>query len=1354
MPFPPRLPAERPWWRPFVIAGWLAGMVVMAQEGDFEKDSLAWRTALHFDPASESSLSSLVELYQQKNRLSELIQVYAAHVQQYPEDENAAVVLARLYGQIQDPQAALFLEQALARHPGSALLHHVKAGLLMKNQASMALESLDQAVKLETQVPSRRSQWLGELMKAAAAAGRDDLLAARMKSLADEGAFTPLQRVQWARRCAESGMKMSAAAALAGGTFETLSGDEAVEAQFVQAQVALLQGDRAKAARTARDLLDLLAPEHWRRKEALLLHWQSADEAERQAALAETEKAWKETPDNEGASMAHGDLLFLAGRQDEALTVWQDSLQRRPDSVLLEERVVEALQTLRRDEELLAFLAGRMAAQPQRESLKLQRAEQLLLLGRLEEGLEALKKLLEGKDTGERFRIWMQAARRLRLQNLFNESARLLEALLQEQPERWEARKELAELYGLLQRDEEVVKLFETALDQGVSAEVRLETAQFLVSRKLWPQARQLLQSWLGEKPEDYEALLLLGRLETLAGQPGAAEAALKRCRELCDTEARYAAWLAAAWGRVAEQEAAAAWIEEERKRLWPQSGEIWDSLRLQKLTLLTEQTMASKVTREAEHLLRAALAEAGLPDQARRDLRLLLIRILDGLPEQRKALETELQNLLQASDNQDQEDLKLRLSLLYWEARRLDLAASTLRTVRTEACSDATLLQRSLTMARQMGDEALMQAFSSRLVRLQPDEKAHWITWTSLLAEGGDEAGLRLALREMRTRASTWKLSVAAQEILRNHLAASTWRTVSTALTRPEADPGAALLSLLELEQIERDPQRRLWLAWARGLLARHSSDEAGLATARDTLSSSGQEWVVMPDGLSMSLREALKQLDMPRGAQHGSTDKVSGDYSRPGRVAWMFEPMHQAHLQSWRLTPDGLKLLVQDTHGRLYAVDRRSGKLRWQVRLGDLPGTKVLATWREQGGEQVSHPREWCADDEHLCVLEEGNLYCLSLADGTLLWRASTPPSQAGSHGTIAACQGQVLWWQAPAGSLEALDLRTGKRRWHLEIPALTQKQELNPSSPVWLTSGIRVQGGRALVWGNGSAVVDAAKGVIQWKASLNETTLPLPLPLDAAQIQTGPGATAFLTNATSRRNPQGSAHLTPMTAANPLAMPVYGFPGMYGSTQGSPWLLWGSEGERWLQDEGVWLLGHGVLGTRYSILGLPVVRPAEPRLRGQSGLSGALPLGTAGSHLLVASERGLFKLLPDGRTTLLAAVEVRDNRPGKHPLPACAADGAFAAMVTQDEIRLFQTHSGSQLWSSPWPEDIRERISKHQESLQSWHSLRWSSRGLAFYDGRGHTLMLDWQARMSGGDLVAPAGTQALVCLRCTP
>ncbi|HSI62695.1 MAG TPA: hypothetical protein VLE43_06235, partial [Candidatus Saccharimonadia bacterium] len=79
----------------------------------FEKTSIALRTALHYDPAVDVPLQKLVALYRDAGRTEELLSLYGAHVAQFPEDGNAKLVLARIYGALLDKRAMEFLKAAV-----------------------------------------------------------------------------------------------------------------------------------------------------------------------------------------------------------------------------------------------------------------------------------------------------------------------------------------------------------------------------------------------------------------------------------------------------------------------------------------------------------------------------------------------------------------------------------------------------------------------------------------------------------------------------------------------------------------------------------------------------------------------------------------------------------------------------------------------------------------------------------------------------------------------------------------------------------------------------------------------------------------------------------------------------------------------------------------------------------------------------------------------------------------------------------------------------------------------------------------------------------------------------------------
>ncbi len=1319
------------------LSVWLIMPLLAQTDSGFEKSSLAWRTALHFDPVAEAPLRSLIRLYGEGGKITDLIGLYTQHLSQFPQDEGAKVVLARLYVETRDERAETFLTQSIAAHPQNALLLRTRALWLESKFDPRALEALDAAIALDQ--TSRRIQWLGDLIKAAAAAGQEDLITRRFAALASEKAFSPAQRLSWARRCLELGLNKSAAAALAGGDFSSLQGDEAVEARFVQARVALANGQRIEAATHAKAALDMLAADHWRRKEAMTLRWQTADDVEQKQMLTDSEKAWKVAPTSETAALSHGDLLVTSGQRDEALQTWRVALEAQPQSRLIEERVLDLLETLRQEDAMLAFLAERVQQQPERDDLKLRRARALLQLGRVDEGSRALEELLAKTDPAQRVMTLLQTARWLRSRNLFTEATLVLETALKGDAQRWDVRKELAEVYVLLKRKPDMQRLFETAMPAEVTTEVRMEVAQFLIAQQMWNEARRALETPKAE----FDATLLLAKVLALSGDEESAEKHLQECRDFCDTEARYAAWLAAAWERAAEMETTTAFIDAERARLWPKENETWDAARLGKLSVLAQQTLQSKVQADAEKLLRAALADVSLPAAGKRDMRRQLIAVLDDQQDRQKALETEIQLALKEDDVAD---LRLRLTLMYLESQRPDLARQSLLQVQAEKCQEATLIQRAVSAAQQLGMNAEAAAFAERLVRLQPDERAHWIAWTSLLEKSEDETVLRAALREMRARAAAWKLSEPVQELLLRHLAASCWRSVSRVLADPDSPLDTAWLCLSELEQTERDPKRRLWAAWVRGTLALREGNETALAEAREALKTQ-EPWLDFPDGLSLSLPEARRLLEMPATAP--LVKSLSGaSYASPGKLSWVFTPKGKAQLQRWCLTPDGQRMIVQDSSGWLYNVDRASGRLLWQQRISGQVAAKPLT---RGGQEQVSYPLEWCVSDQHLCVLAESALSCLSLHDAALVWQVKTETVVTGAQGCLARVDGRVLWWRSALGRLDAMDEVTGKLLWTSRIPSLAEKPASNMNNPVWLTSGIRTDGDRVLVWGNGTAVARISDGALLWKVSAAASPISFPLELDetkATSVQTG--QPLIVGGSGWRRSPISyRGGVNRIILAHQMAMPSYGYPGMYGGMQSSPWLLWGGDGERWLQGDGIWMLGQNIASARYSVLGLPTTSSTT---RNTTSLNSALPIGTVGRALIVVTESGAFKVLPEGEVKILSAAEYRDSRPSKHPLPAVALEGHIVGMATSDKLRVVDAISGAVLWETGWPEEAAQLVDEARESLNGWQNMRWSSRGLSFYDGQGRTLTVEWRALMAGGDFIVPVGTRTLMCLRC--
>lgn len=1323
-------------------AAWGVAFASAVEPAGFEKSSLAWRTALHFDPGAEAPLRSLIRLYQQEKKIGELIGLYIQHLSQYPQDEGAKVVLARLYVELVDDRVVSLLNEALAEHPQNALLLHTRALWLESQHDPLALEALATAVAAQRET-SRRDVWLRDLLQKSAQLEREDLAIQRLESA--RASMTALQSLGWSRRCLELGLYQAAAVVLAGVDFTRLQGDEAVEAWLVQARVALAQQQSAKAAGFAASALALLAPDHWRYREVVALVWQSADTAGRKQMLEGSAQRWQDRKAHEATALAHADLLMTAGKIQEAQAVIMEALQLLPDSSAVENRAIEHLESQRSAQAMIDFLKHRLTLKPTRTDLQERLSRALFEMGRVEEGLAILDVLLSEKEPQVQIQTLLQTARHLRTRNLLAEAACVLEQALKTKPERWDLRKESAEIFIALQKPDQARRLFDQPVPDSLSAEVRQEVALYLISRKWWPQAQRLLESSLTKNGSSFDSRLLLARVMGLMGDQASAEQHLSLCREQCDTSARYAAWLTLAWDRAVELGGAEALAASEFLKIQPAQGETWDDISLANLVTLAQTSAQSAMHEAAEKQLRVMLADAAMPQVTRAELQRLLIAVLQQQPSRLKILEQELQSALTGSDAKLAAETRLRLLLLYHQSQRLDLVAPLLRQIDPLACDDAALLQQAMFIARQHDETEIAITLVERLVRLQPEERDHWIAWTSLLQQTGDESRLRASLQALRSRAADFGLSARVQEILRAHLAASAWRSFSIMLSHPEGSMEDAKRCLDELEALEKTPTRRLWLAWARGLLAIRAGDETARAAAVQALNST-EPWVQLPDGLSLSLSEARRLLEKPTLTKPNSSAGVSSTYAQSPQWTWVFQPKGQADLQRWCLTPDGTKLLLQDSAARLYAVDRVSGRLLWDQRLNVAAQKNAPAT-ASYGSEQISYPAEWCVSNEHVCCLNEDMLSCRRVQDGELAWQLPLPQALPGTQGCLAYAEGCVLWWRAAFGRLDALDEITGKLLWSTAIPALSREPDSTLSNPVWLTSGISVDAGRVLVWGQGSALLQLADGALLAKASVG--TEPLAFPLDLQGLPPPASAGSAFIHGLGSRYPSSANAASQILPANLLAMPSYGYPGMYGSSSSSPWLLWGGDGARLLNGDGIWLLGQNIPSAQYSILGIPrLPSTTSPR----AALNSAQPIGTVGQSLIVAVETGVLKISPDGAVRRLCSAGFRENSPSQHSLPAVALDGTQIGMATRDELSLTDAMTGALIWRCAWPSESAASVQAARESLSSWQSLRWSSRGLMLHDASGRSLVMEWQALMTHGDFIVPVGTRSLMSFRC--
>ncbi len=130
----------------------------------------------------------------------------------------------------------------------------------------------------------------------------------------------------------------------------------------------------------------------------------------------------------------------------------------------------------------------------------------------------------------------------------------------------------------------------------------------------------------------------------------------------------------------------------------------------------------------------------------------------------------------------------------------------------------------------------------------------------------------------------------------------------------------------------------------------------------------------------------------------------KGAPDWTFDGRTLLEFPPA----------VDDGVAVLGTNA-GRVFALDARTGRVRWARRLGGY----IAAT------PAIAFGRVYVA-------AMDGSLTCYRLADGKVIWQATTGGSPIESSPLVI---GNQLYFGAWNGTLYSYDVRTGKPRWRFQ-------------------------------------------------------------------------------------------------------------------------------------------------------------------------------------------------------------------------------------------------------------------------------------------------------------------------------
>jgi PQQ-like domain len=177
-----------------------------------------------------------------------------------------------------------------------------------------------------------------------------------------------------------------------------------------------------------------------------------------------------------------------------------------------------------------------------------------------------------------------------------------------------------------------------------------------------------------------------------------------------------------------------------------------------------------------------------------------------------------------------------------------------------------------------------------------------------------------------------------------------------------------------------------------------------------------------------------------------------VAGDYNVvafdavSGRVRWRFEPVEGFGPGLFLGATADDVVLTGSPAGRLYAIDRQNGTLRWSTHIpSDVPTTVF---------EPVADVDVVVASYTTFTVPPTGGVLALDIRGGSVRWRSPFPPSDVPMQSTAAGggpvIIGRVILAASATGSIYAFDRTNGHVQWLLPPDEQTQLLPVDPARP----------------------------------------------------------------------------------------------------------------------------------------------------------------------------------------------------------------------------------------------------------------------------------------------------------------
>ncbi|MFK5920686.1 MAG: PQQ-binding-like beta-propeller repeat protein [Verrucomicrobiota bacterium] len=904
------------------------------QGKDFDKQSLALRTALHYDASLQAPLKSLIRLYEKAGRLEDLLALYRAHTSQYGEDAGAKVVMIRLLKALDRAEASEMVQSAAQQHVQHPGLKYLLYQDYKKRGDARALKTLSAAIDLQQTAGSRQT-WIEELL-AQAQENDERLLAERhLRDLLTAEGHSSATLLILAKQMHRYHFEELCLQAIKKAQEKKPDAETGVEIELLAARAEAGLGHFDAVAKRMDILLKRLAPDYHRRREIMKLRMSLVkNNADRDQLLEIAKLRYEKNPMNESAVLDYAELLSANEMRRRAAEVLVSAANRLPKSESLEKEALRLLDRLGDEAGMLLFLQKRLQGESGREDLQYRLVKAEYLAGKTVEARKRLEKIIAKLNKEERARRLLDLARYLRKRSQASDSAKLLEEVMQLVPARLDVQRELLETLLALEQRGKAEKLLASISMVDAEIENFVDLLQFMVQSDFLIEARDALEDRLKSEGNRLDLNLLLVTVLGKTGDRNKAQEVLMQSRASADTSARYAQWLQTGLDLYELLEQSEQFFDAEQFRFLEENKK-WSPERVDRFLTLCELGEQKRLGSRVAQALRNQLADPALPGTLKVRLRLLLVKALDKSPDNAGEVEEQLE-LLAKEDGKRADDYQLRRALLYHSNSRPDLAKALLENLDMEKVTDESILRAAYLVFLEYSLVSHARVCLEKLSEMEPGDSAIWEKRLSLLAALGDEQELRVVLRRLFSGEGKMILKADTLQALRIHLLDSYWRSISQLLNAGDKESLGEVLVMLDSVEQDAGPSRDLsWSLWARAFALNRLQRE----TARDEVIKElkaflkdQKSMIAFPDGLAMSLEAAeslLKTAQPEIGGKLVSNEVSEGPLGQL-EMSWAFEADPGARIL--QISAAGEKaVLVLDDQGRVYKVDAQSGKLLW---------------------------------------------------------------------------------------------------------------------------------------------------------------------------------------------------------------------------------------------------------------------------------------------------------------------------------------------------------------------------------------------------------------------------------------